>query len=62
MDKDGAFSHKMDKFTIFLEQSKSPMASKLLHSFKSYGMGGILPSGGVTSGRVCVCRLRSRLV
>ena len=50
----------------FLGDSKYQKASKLLHQLKIYGifgeLGFILPSGGVPSGRVCACSLRSRLV
>ena len=51
--------HRDDKL------SKSQRASKTHYWFKSYGNftdGWILPIGGVTSGRVCACSLRSRLV
>ena len=49
------------------ELSKSQRESKLHHWFKSYGhfSGGVDFAhciGGVASGRVCVCSLRSRLV
>ena len=48
-----------------LGDSKSQRASKSLNWFKSYvdfGERGILPSGGVASGRVCACSLRSWVV
>ena len=48
-----------------IELLKSQKASKLHHWFKSSGHfsdGVDLPIGGVESGRVCACSLRSTLV
>ena len=62
---DGAFSHKVDYVTIFKEIlnlkghpngiTGSKVAAILLN-------GWILPIGGASSGRVCACSLRSRLL
>ena len=58
---DGAFSHKIDYVTIFLENlnpeghpnriTGSKVTSVLLNRW-------ILPIGGALSGRVCACSLR----
>ena len=65
MVEDGAFSHKIDYLTIFQE-----ILNLEGHQYRVTGSKGlaillngwILPIGGVESGRVCVCSLRSRLV
>ena len=62
---DGAFSHKIDYVTIFkdiLNPEGHPnriTGSKVTAIFLN---GWILPIGGASSGRVCPCSLRSRLV
>ena len=62
---DGAFSHKIDYVTIF-EEILNP-EDHPNHSTGSKGTatllnGWILPMGGASSGRVCACSLRRRLV
>ena len=62
---DGAFSHKIDYFTNFMDIlnpeghpnciTGSKVTAILLNVL-------ILPIGGASSGRVCACSLRSRLV
>ena len=65
MVEDGAFSHKIDYVTIFLEilnleghpnRITGPKVAAILLN------GLILPVGGIASERVCACSLRSRLV
>ena len=62
---DGAFSHKIDYVTIYkksLNPEEHPnriTGSKVTAIFLN---GWILPVGGASSGRVCSCSLRSRLV
>ena len=62
---DGAFSHKIDYVTIFLEILNlkghpncitGPKVTAILLNRL------ILPIGGASLGRVCACSLRSRLV
>ena len=63
--KDGAFSHKIDYVSICLEiQNLEGHFNRFIGSKVTTILvnGGILPSGGVASGRVCACSLRSRLV
>ena len=63
--KDGALSHKIDYITIFLKWLNLAGHLNRFIGSKVKAIlvnGGILPSGGVESGRVCVCSLRSRLV
>ena len=65
MVEDGAFCHKIDYVTIFKEIlnpegypnciTGSTVTAILLN-------GWILPIGGASSGRVCACSLRNRLV
>ena len=65
MIENGAFSHKTNHIDIFSEILNlegyqnhcygSKVMAILLH-------GWILPTGGASSGRVCACSLRSRLV
>ena len=62
---DGAFSHKTDYVTI-LKEILNPeghlnriTVSKVMSIFLN---GWILPIGGASSGRVCACSLRGRLV
>ena len=55
---DGASTHKIDH----VKDYQSRRASKLHYWFKSCGnfaKGGTLPIGGVATGRVCACSLRS---
>ena len=65
MVKDGAFTHEIDYVSIFLEilnlegHLNRVIGSKVTASLVN---GGILLSGGVASGRVFACSLRSRLV
>ena len=54
---DGAFSHNIDYVTIF--QEIALLVQKLRRILLN---GWILPIGGASSGRVCACSLRSRLV
>jgi hypothetical protein len=62
---DGAFNHKIDYVTIFKETLNPKRrlnhitVSKVAAIFVN---GSILPIGGASSGRVCSCSLRSRLV
>ena len=62
---DGAFSHKIDYVTIFLEilnlegHQNHITGSKVMVILLNVR---ILPIGGASSGRVCSCSLRSRLV
>ena len=65
MVKVGALSHKIDYVTNFLEilnlkgHSNCTIVSKVTAILLN---GWILPIGGASSGRVCSCSLRSRLV
>ena len=65
MVKDGAFSHKIDYGLIAQEilnikaHLNCLIGSKVTEILMN---GGILPIGGVASGRVCACSLRSRLI
>ena len=62
---DGAFSHKIDYVTIFKEilnpegHPNRITCSKVTANLLN---GWILPIGEASSGRVCSCSLRSRLV
>ena len=62
---DGAFYHKIDYVLTFWENLNLVghlnrfMGSKVTAILVK---GGISPRGGVASGRVCACSLRSRLV
>ena len=62
---DGAFSHKTDYVTVFKEilnpegHPNRIIVSKVTAFFLN---GWILPIGGASSGRVCTCSLRGRLV
>ena len=62
---DGASSHKIDNMTIFKEILNSEghpnrnTGSKVTAILLNWW---ILPIGGASSGRVCACSLRSRLV
>ena len=62
---DGAFSYKIDYVTIFkkilnLEGHLNRITGSRVTAILLNGW--ILPIGGVLSGRVCACSLRSRLV
>ena len=60
--KDCASSHKIEIFSENLNLEGHPnrfIGSKATAILLN---GGILPIGGVASGRVCACRVRSRLV
>ena len=63
--EDGAFSHQIYYVTIFKEilnpegQPNRIIGSKVTAIFPN---GWILPIGGASSGSVCACILRSRLV
>ena len=62
---DGAFSHKIDHVTIFQEILNPKGHPNRITGSKVTAIllkGWILPIGGASSGRVCVCSLRSRLV
>ena len=62
MVKDCAPSHEIDKFEDILNlkgYENHNIGSKVTEILLN---GWILPIGGVASGRVCTCRLRSRLV
>ena len=65
MVADGAFSHKINCFPYFeeilnLEGHLNRFIGSTVTAILVNGW--ILPSGGVASGRVCACSLRSRLV
>ena len=65
MVEDGDFHHKIDFVTFFKEILN--LKGYLNCSLGSKGMailvnGKILPRGGVESGRICACSLRSRPV
>ena len=65
MVEDGAFSHKKDYFTNFLEILNVEGHPNRITGSKFTVIllnGWILPMGGVASGRVGACSLRSRLV
>ena len=61
MGKDGAFSHKKDYVLLFLEKKKLSTLNLKVHLNHFIGSkvtailvnGGILPTGGVASRRVC---------
>ena len=63
--KNGAFSHKINYINIFTEilnpegHQNCCIGSKVTAILLN---GWILPTGGASSGRVCACSLRSRLV
>ena len=62
---DGAFSHKIDYVTIFMEILNLEGHPNCITSSKITAIllnGLILPIGGASSGRVWACSLRSRLV
>ena len=62
---DGAFSHKIDYVTIFKEILNPEGHPNCITGSKVIAIllnGLILPIGEAASGRVCACRLRSRLV
>ena len=62
---DGAFSHKIDHVTIFQEILNSKGHPNRITGSKVTAIllkEWILPIGGASSGRVCICRQRSRLV
>ena len=62
---DGAFSHKIDFVTIFKEILNPKGHPNRITGSKVTAIllnGWILPIGGASSGRVCSCSLRSRLV
>ena len=62
---DGAFSHKIDWGRIFLEILNLKRHQNRIVGSKVTAIllnGWVFPIGGVTSGRVCACSLRSRLV
>ena len=60
---DGAFSSKIDYVTIFKEiQNPKEHPNYWFKSYGDFAGWWILPIGGASSGRVCACRLRSRLV
>ena len=65
MDADGAFSHKIDNFTIFKEILNPKGHPNRIAGSKVMAIllnGWILPIGGASTGRVCACSLCSRLV
>ena len=62
---DGAFSHKIDYVTIFKEILNPEGHPNHITGSKVTAIllnGWILPIGGASSGRVCSCSLRIRLV
>ena len=65
MNRDGAFSHKIDYVIViknFLnpEGHQNPISGSKVTVILLKGW--LLPIGGVVWGRVCACSLRSRLV
>ena len=65
MVEDGAFSLKIDYTIIFWENLNLEGHPNHITGLKVMAIllhGWILPIGGVASGRVCACILRSRLV
>ena len=65
MVEDGAFSNKIDYVTICKEILNPEGYLNCLIGSKVTAIlvnGGVLPSGGASLGRVCVCSMRSRLV
>ena len=63
--EDGAFRHKKDYVTIFKEILNPKEHPNRITGSKVTAIllnGWILPIGGASSGRVCSCSLRSRLV
>ena len=62
---DGAFSHKIGYITIFKEIVNPEGHLNRITGSKVTAIllnGWVLPIGGASSGRVCACSLRSRLV
>ena len=62
MVEDGAFSHKINYVTIFqeilnLEGHQNPITGSIITAILLNGL--VLPVGGVASGRVCACSLRT---
>ena len=65
MVEHGDFGHKIDYVSIFKENlNQEGHLNRFVGSEVTAVLvnGGILRSGGVASGRVCACSLRSRLV
>ena len=65
MVADGDFSHKIDNVTILLEILNPEVHPNHITGSKVTAIllnGWIFPIGGASSGRVCACSLRSRLV
>jgi hypothetical protein len=65
MVADGAFSHKIDYVTIVKEILNPERHPNCITGSKVPAIllnGWILPIGGASSGTVCACSLRSRLV
>ena len=63
--EDGAFSHDINYFTIFKEILNPEGHPNRITGSKVTAIllnGWILPIGGASSGSVCACSLRSRLV
>ena len=65
MVEDGALSHKIDYVAIFkeilnLEDYLNRITGSRVTAILLNGW--VLPVGGVASGRVCACSLRSRFV